>query len=140
MDRTMISNYNKLVEPNDTVYFIGDFSLRGIIHKNDLENIVRKLKGHKHLILGSHDKLHAFDYVDIGFETVHTYLEIEIEGYKLYLFHDPAIATGLLDSVCICGHVHNLFKTLDNIINVGVDVWDFKPVSIKQIMEIIEGD
>ena len=33
----------------------------------------------------------------------------------------------------ICGHIHNRWKIYRNIINVSVDAWDYKPVSIKQI-------
>lgn len=37
----------------------------------------------------------------------------------------------------ICGHVHQAWKVHGKNINVGVDVWKFKPVSTNQIMEII---
>jgi calcineurin-like phosphoesterase family protein len=59
--------------------------------------------------------------------------------------HDPALANVLPeDSILLCGHVHNLFKTTTSlcknikVINVGVDIWDFTPVSIEQIYELLE--
>lgn len=35
------------------------------------------------------------------------------------------------------GHVHTKWKVRNKMINVGCDVWDFKPVSLDQIMDII---
>lgn len=37
----------------------------------------------------------------------------------------------------LCGHVHEKFKIKNRMINVGVDVWGMKPVSIEEIKEII---
>ena len=39
----------------------------------------------------------------------------------------------------LCGHVHEKWKTRDRMINVGIDVWDMKPVSIEEIKAIILG-
>lgn len=44
--------------------------------------------------------------------------------------------------VLLCGHVHEKWKTKETkkgslMINVGVDVWDFKPVHIRQIADEI---
>jgi calcineurin-like phosphoesterase family protein len=37
----------------------------------------------------------------------------------------------------ICGHVHEKWKVVDKMINVGVDQWNYKPVSIEEISKII---
>ena len=37
----------------------------------------------------------------------------------------------------LCGHVHTKWKTIHHMINVGVDVWNFQPVSIVEILGII---
>jgi calcineurin-like phosphoesterase family protein len=39
----------------------------------------------------------------------------------------------------LCGHVHEAWKVHGRVINVGVDVWDYAPVSSRQIIDIIEG-
>jgi calcineurin-like phosphoesterase family protein len=36
----------------------------------------------------------------------------------------------------ICGHVHQLFVKRGNDINVGVDAWDFKPVSADTLIDL----
>lgn len=40
----------------------------------------------------------------------------------------------------ICGHVHQLFRLYARgpLVNVGVDVWDGYPVSLKTLLELIE--
>lgn len=34
----------------------------------------------------------------------------------------------------LCGHVHEKWKTRGRMINVGVDVWDYKPVSLSTLL------
>ena len=44
--------------------------------------------------------------------------------------------------VVLCGHVHEKFLSAGKNINMGVDVWNFKPVNIEQVIDFIkeEGD
>jgi calcineurin-like phosphoesterase family protein len=136
MDSQLIKNYNEVVQPDDTVYIVGDFSIRRRGYKMALWNIVDKLKGQKHLILGNHDYLEPFDYVDMGFVSVHTALKVD----EFILAHDPSIACAIGGKTLLHGHVHDLFLQQENAINVGVDVWDFAPVGIDVIREMIEED
>ena len=73
-------------------------------------------------------------YEDIGFTTIHSALHLEL--LDIYLVHDPAKALVRRDKLWLVAHVHNLFGRPQmgrNMINVGVDVWDFRPVSLDQI-------
>ena len=58
------------------------------------------------------------------------------EGYgvRIHMTHFPKEVRKQGVDISLCGHVHDRWKTQDGVINVGVDVWDFKPVSIKQII------
>jgi calcineurin-like phosphoesterase family protein len=38
----------------------------------------------------------------------------------------------------LCGHVHDKWKVNGKMLNVGVDVWDFKPVSVTDIVKAIQ--
>ncbi|MFX9969596.1 hypothetical protein ABTP69_19195, partial [Acinetobacter baumannii] len=38
----------------------------------------------------------------------------------------------------LCGHVHDVWNTRDKMINVGVDQWDYYPVSAAQILDLVE--
>ncbi len=138
MDRVLIVNWNNVVKEDDVVYVIGDFSMVGPSHKQYLERITRKLNGEKHLILGNHDRLKPFDYVDIGFTTVHTTLQLP--GTDFIMHHDPSAVCIDKSKKWIVGHVHDLFKTLNKgaVINVGVDVWGFHPVSLDAIIQCLE--
>lgn len=134
MDNALIKNWNKTVAEGDTVYVVGDVTLKGSSHKEWLKNIVTRLNGQKHLVLGNHDAMKPFTYVDIGFWTVHTALRVRCEDIgDVTLVHDPAVATVDRKELFLCGHVHDLYKKAYNTINVGVDVWDYCPVSTLQI-------
>jgi calcineurin-like phosphoesterase family protein len=74
MNRTLIANYKKCVEESDTCYFLGDLSLVGPANWRYIEGVFKNLPGRKILVLGNHDKLNPFVYVDIGFESAHTIL------------------------------------------------------------------
>jgi calcineurin-like phosphoesterase family protein len=126
MGKVLISNYNEIVNENDEVFFIGDVAFVNKGNTDNLRNIINKMYGRKHLILGNHDNLKPFEYVDIGFTSVHT--SLEVDGYILN--HDPCVATIFPNKCFITGHVHTLYMKCKNTINVGVDVWDYKPVDI----------
>ena len=134
MTRALIKKWNNKVTENDDIYVIGDFCFQRNI--NVLNDTLNRLNGNKILILGNHDTMKPFDYVEMGFESVHTYLHLP--NLNLHLAHDPAVATVSSDSRWICGHIHNWWKALPNIINVGVDVWDFAPVSIDEIENLFD--
>lgn len=38
----------------------------------------------------------------------------------------------------LCGHVHEAWKRDGRVINVGVDVWDYRPVSTETLISLIE--
>jgi calcineurin-like phosphoesterase family protein len=42
------------------------------------------------------------------------------------------------DTWMLCGHVHEAWKRHGRVINVGVDVWDFYPVSVDQLLEVMK--
>ena len=129
MNKGLIRNYNNVVDSDDEVYILGDFSIKPKSYKSHLRNVVDQLKGRKHLILGNHDYLDPFDYIDIGFWSVHTSLDVE----EFTLVHDPSVSQIDRSQKFLVGHVHDFFKKHKNCVNVGVDVWDYKPVSIEEV-------
>lgn len=151
MNRALISNWNEVVMPEDHVYILGDFSLKGPAHKDALEEIASRLNGYKHLILGNHDRLRAQEYVDIGFSSVHTMMIWNIKHKEdgrtsvLRMVHDPCYAQ-IPQSLWLCGHVHNLWKRYHNpfdailVYNVGVDVNSFYPVDLDKLLDELYPD
>ena len=51
MDEALIENWNSRVKGNDTVYVLGDMFFRSV----NFEEILKRLKGKKRLIVGNHD-------------------------------------------------------------------------------------
>lgn len=136
MHNTLIRNHNSVVKPDDHVYIIGDMYWGRNPH--NLINILDKFNGKKHLVLGNHDLLVPFDYEEVGIVQVSTWLYLQ--NSNLILVHDPAksIVYEDKDTKYLCGHIHTLFKRCKNVLNVGVDVWDFYPVSLKQVKKEFE--
>lgn len=134
MDGEIIKRWRAIVKPEDTVYILGDFSLKSGDYIHWYRSTLEKLPGSKHLILGNHDSLKPFTYIEVGFTSVHTHIELN----GRILVHDPAVSVMDRSKVFLVGHVHDLFKVCKNAVNVGVDVWSFAPVSEQEINDIIE--
>jgi len=126
MNSSIIRNHNERVKPNDTVFFLGDFALK------DGVECLEQLNGNFVFIKGNHD----------GKNGIHTVIHsciIRFEDKLIYLTHDPADAEDFVDMNFV-GHIHEKwrFSTTKKgtpIINVGVDVWDFHPVSFEEIIK-----
>ena len=41
------------------------------------------------------------------------------------------------DGIVVCGRVHNIWKIRQRCVNIGVDVWNFTPVSESEISPIV---
>ena len=133
MTKIIIEKHNSTVTKNDETWHLGDF----FWGHSDIRNIIRiltKLNGQHHLVLGNHDEFKPFAYVRAGFITKHTAVEFDDVVY----IHDPAASCVRRDKIWLCGHVHDLFVVQKNVINVGVDVHDFFPISEEKIKYIIE--
>lgn len=134
MDKTIIGAHNEAVGPDDTVFILGDFTMSG--NRDVVAAYLDKLNGTKHLILGNHDRLKPFAYVDCGFASVHTSLVVQTEIGSIFMAHDPSAyelaKLGGYDYY-LCGHVHNLFTFAGGVLNVGVDRWNWNPLDLEQI-------
>ena len=141
MDQTMIELWNKRVSGADTVYIVGDLMFRC----QDPEAILRQLKGKKHLILGNHDgtwtsKVEAEKY----FDSVENMMEISDGKHGITLCHYPLLTwKHSVRSYMIHGHIHNdtsadywpLICIRENVLNAGVDINGFQPVTFDELME-----
>jgi calcineurin-like phosphoesterase family protein len=131
MKHEIITRHNRVVTDSDTVIHLGDICFAS--NWVDVAQILKRLKGTHHLILGNHDRIHVWDYVEAGFQSVHTSWLLE----DFILVHDPAIA-GVLDTShkFIHGHVHQLgLRLAPNCYNVSVEMHDYYPVSFNKIKD-----
>jgi calcineurin-like phosphoesterase family protein len=144
MDTALFRNSNEIVEDTDEIWNLGDVTMKSAGYAGSIKKLVERFKGHKHLVLGNHDNWKMHNYLEIGFETIHSAMWFEHADWKFVLVHDPALYTVFEnsgDTIVLCGHIHRLFKHLlpeKRIINVGVDVWDYYPVSMTSILELIK--
>lgn len=139
MDNILIKRFNERVEDDDIVYILGDLTLAGPAKISVVESWVRRLHGRKIFIVGNHDKLKTMDYVNVGFESAHSSLWIkDDEGISYLLAHDPVVRNIVPRVNVLCGHVHNVFKVIPYVVNVGVDVWNFYPVSFEDVKRCFE--
>lgn len=139
MSLGIISTVNDLTKEGDVIYHIGDWCRHGIMNALRTQQLMSMYKKgiQHHLILGNHDRLPPFDYVEMGFTSVHTSL---ILG-DLALVHDPCVFDIIKGKYTLaCGHVHGLFKNVKEVVNVGVDLHDYKPITLEHLMNLsIEG-
>jgi len=154
MNEAIIDNWNAVVKPGDRVFHMGDVAMGQIA---DSLPLVSRLNGDKTLVIGNHDRLFWENKESMKERFWPIYREhftACIEGSRwnndFLMSHFPYEGDSHeearhLDSRpvdrgdwLVHGHVHTEWKIRGRQINVGVDVWDFTPVHLDQILEIMK--
>ncbi|MCC8026120.1 MAG: metallophosphoesterase family protein [Clostridium sp.] len=141
MNRALIRNWNRAVNPKDEVYILGDFTMKGPAYAAE---ILSQLKGRKYLVQGNHDSfVHNKEFDSSVFEWIKDYCELTCGNEKFILFHYPIEEWNgyFRGAIQLHGHQHNHadynFANLEKGIrryDVGVDANNMKPVSIEEII------
>lgn len=141
MDHYMIALWNSRVQPDDTVYIVGDLCYRS---ERGAEWYLRQLKGRKILILGNHDgpildNPRALHYL----EGVEKMMDIRDEDKRICLCHYPlAEWNGYYRGAWhIYGHIHNrkdeafeFMKTKERALNAGCMINNYAPASLNELI------
>ena len=151
MDNTMINNWNSVVDPEDTVYHLGDFG--------DY-NISKLLNGNIFLLCGNYEMddlgisidefIKSFYYPNFNQNNIDLInsgcrkLEHDFNFHRV--FYNCGEAMPFLGYNCthrpvdcdktkfnLFGHVHGLCKIKRYGLNVGTDCHNFKPVGLTDI-------
>jgi len=141
MNEALIKNWNSKVCGADTVYIIGDMFFRC----KDATPILNRLKGKKHLIIGNHDSS-WMDTVDLEkyFVEVSDFKIITNSQHAITLCHYPLLTwKHEKRSYMVHGHLHadttdDFFPLLcrrEKLLNAGVDVNGFAPVTFEELTE-----
>jgi len=133
MDEAMVERWNETVGPDDTIWHLGDFAQgRGA---GFAARILSRLNGRKHLILGNNDDAETAALP--GWSSVGHYAEITVEGVWLVLCHYPFRTwNGMYKgAINLHGHSHGRLAPMPRQLDVGVDVWDFRPITVERIVE-----
>ena len=144
MNEQIIQRWNKVVTPQDIVYIIGDVTFE----KDEEKRIwhLNRLNGEKHLIRGNHDKIisgktiKCFNSISDGLKEIKV---PDIDGpggnQHIVMCHYPLLTwnKGHYGSWMLYGHAHGTLKEDPNArrFDVGVDCWNFTPVSYQQVKE-----
>lgn len=158
MDRRLIAKWNFTVPPTATVWLLGDVTVK----PEKLGSLLRQLNGRKILVAGNHDQPHpvsvnnkgrrpeelaryARAYREAGFDAVHLGGAFTLPDFGRvlvchYPYSDPPDwlrvrfpddgATPLLH-----GHVHDKWRFRGRMLNAGVEVQDYRPVSLREIRD-----
>lgn len=132
MDAALIRRWNETVGREDEVWHLGDFAIGR--PADYTQPILDALSGRKHLVAGNNDD--EATRALRGWANVVPYAELEAEGTRLVLCHFPfrswnGMGKGAID---LHGHSHGRMAPLPRQIDVGVDVWDFRPVPLGTLL------
>lgn len=132
MDNAMIARAS-VVGPEDDLWIIGDFAAcETETGREAAQMAFAALPGRKHLVRGNHDP----DWLvqTLPWASVHDLVEVNIEDRRFVLCHYPLVTWNCAraGSVQLFGHVHTRWRGAAGQVNVGVDQWDFTPVTPDQ--------
>ena len=157
MDDALVQRWNEVVAPGDTVWVLGDVALGRI--DASLARVAR-LAGTKLLVTGNHDRCWVGmgpraagwtqRYLDAGFAEVHQgVVELDLAGRPVLACHFPYqgdshgedrfVEHRPVDrgAPLLHGHVHGEWRQQGHMVNVGVDVWDYRPVAADALADLL---
>lgn len=147
MNKALTEQWNNTVNRHDTVYFLGDFSMK---EKEDFHRqLLSNLNGRIIWIVGNHDKkaykkwLPRFKEEGL-IEDFDQYREVSINGKFIVLFHYPLLSWNKRNykAYHLFGHVHGMIPSYGKAIDVGVDnheiTSEYRPVSWEEVEQFFK--
>ena len=133
MNEALVARWNETVGPEDTVWHLGDFAIRQPAIA--VAEWLSRLHGVKHLVTGNNDPPETTGQP--AWASVQPYVEMTLDGVFLVLCHYPFRSWRRMNkgSINLHGHCHGRLKPQPRQIDVGVDVWDFRPITISEILK-----
>lgn len=158
MNETLIRNWNSVVTDEDTVFYLGDLSMR--CHPKTIKWFVEQLAGKIHFFMGNHDRYHTIktlnrfekiwgdnDVIGAGMISVkdndanNNYQNIVISHYPILSWNKAHSG-----SWHIHGHCHHtLAKNPEydwfykrSVIDVSCNGIDYTPMSYNDVKKIIQ--
>ncbi len=138
-DKTLIKNWNNVVNENDIVYYLGDFCFGKGTNSSDALNHFKKLSGKIIMIAGNHDR-HARNIKNSFFRWHEGLYEAKIRKDKIVLCHYPLLSwnAAFHGRPHLFGHCHSgpnkIITHQPNSYDVGVDNNNFTPISIDEVL------
>lgn len=138
MNRTLVNNWNKTVQNNDTVYHLGDFGVY---------DTVTALNGNIILVVGEYERLDLKEMcgnneqdfkeylLNLGFDDVlfrNAYYNTKPPLGRMKLVHEPIFCER--DKFNLFAHVHKLQMARRWGLNVGTDCHNFYPIDSEGVL------
>lgn len=137
MNDALINNHNLVVGAKDTVVHCGDFTLIGNYQRVS-DQFISKLNGNHIFLRGSHDEWLKRS-MDAPFILERKW-QLKKESYFIVACH-YAMRTwrkSHYNSWHVYGHSHGSLESFGKSYDVGVDNNDYYPVSLEQLVDIME--
>lgn len=157
----LIANAGSTCKASDSLIHVGDFYLKGSDRHDSIEDVnklqtsyealLQQMKPRLVLIEGNHDGGHSCEAdaksmtVDLNQSYRNVYVSHFPSTHKLY--RGPrrcSVDHNVKPCISLCGHVHDswlfCYDSKRNVlnVNVGIDVWDYKPASDGQICQLLD--
>jgi len=140
MDEVMVARWNGTVGPDDTVYYLGDFTMR-----DDAGRYLRWLHGQVKVIPGGHDRRwvrrSAVTLSGHPVEILPPLYSLEVDVGKrhplvIVLCHYPLAVWDRrhYGSLHLHGHSHGRYTGEGRVMDVGIDCHNFRPVSLGEVI------
>lgn len=136
MEEVLVARWNAVVSPKDVVHHLGDFAF---LKTPDVERILDRLNGEKHLVPGNHDSNHvtrAEGWASVAGGTPAGKEVRVIPGMPRVICTHYALRTWRKvhhGSLHLFGHSHGNMPGSRQCLDVGVDCWNYTPVTFDQI-------
>ncbi|SFJ86788.1 metallophosphoesterase [Jannaschia pohangensis] len=137
MDAMLLANLSARVGPQDTLWIVGDFAFGPRAKDRKwLANLFARLPGkERHLVVGNHDgeATQSLPWTSVS----HTAEVADGNGAPAVLNHYPMITwhRARKGALHLFGHVHDQWMGSRNAVNIGVDVWGYVPVTLRDIAQ-----
>jgi calcineurin-like phosphoesterase family protein len=145
MNEALIKNWNEVVEPNDTIWTLGDFSFGNY---QEITSVLRRLNGNHNMVLGNHDQTliaNKDDLLQSGLvKSIQHYKELKYNGNFIVLFHygQRVWNKSHHGSIMLYGHSHGSLPPFGKSVDVGVDskeiTSEYRPVSIDEVVKYMK--
>ena len=134
MDEALIRAWNELVQPNDVVWHGGDFAIGE--DSGRIDEIFARLSGRKHLVLGNHDG-ESDAVLTLPWASVSQIATVAVDDKLVTICHYPmkTWTKAHKGAIHLFGHMHGEIKGSSSSLDIGVDVWKFRPVSLSEIFD-----
>lgn len=137
-DEALIAAWNAAVRPDDIVWHLGDFAYKCKL--DHAAGVLARLNGRKHLIRGNHDEglgeRLAWHGPVLDVARVQVQDPGMAEPRQVWVSHYahrtwPNARKGCLH---FFGHSHGALEAIPGSLDIGVDCWNWRPVTLGEIL------